>query len=168
MPDDGLRHELVEGELRTMPPSGFEHSAIGVGLAGLLAAHVKKNALGIVSGADGGFIIGRDPDTVRAPDVGFVRQSRIPASGVTKKFHVGAPDLAVEVMSPGDTVYEVDEKVQQWLSAGTAMVVVVNPKQKTVAVYRPPGNAKILSVNDTFEGDDVVPGFQCPVKEMFV
>ena len=118
MPDDGFRYELVKGELRRMSPSGGEHGATVVNITLLLGQHVKADKLGICFGAETGFKIASDPDTVRAPDVAFIRRERIPESGLPRKFWPGAPDLAVEVLSPGDTRREVDEKVADWLEAG--------------------------------------------------
>ena len=167
MPDDGMRHELVRGELRTMTPAGGEHCVIGVKLLIPLGTYVAANDLGAVFGADTGFIIARDPDTVRAPDVAFVRKERIPASGIPIKFWSGAPDLAVEVVSPGDTVSEVEEKVHQWLAAGTALVWVVNPRRRTVTVYCSPSAATILTADQVLDGGDVVPGFRLPIANVF-
>ena len=100
MPDDGFRYELVKGELRRMPPAGSEHGAIGINIALVVAQFVKAHDLGVVFGADTGFKIASNPDTVRAPDLAFVRRERIPAGGVPREFWPGAPDLAVEVISP--------------------------------------------------------------------
>src|SRR2546426_6344775 len=130
MRDDGFRHELVKGELRTMTPTGFNHGEIVMNLAAPLGTYVRSNSLGVVLGAETGFKIGSDPDTVRAPDIAFVRMERILATGETDKFWPGPPDLAVEVLSPRDTVYEVEEKVANWLTAGVSMVWVVNPKER--------------------------------------
>jgi Uma2 family endonuclease len=136
-------------------------------LSAPLHQFVQARKLGIVVAAETGFIISRDPDTVRAPDAAFVRQERIPASGAPRKFWVGPPDLAVETMSPSDTVYEVDEKVREWLTAGSQLVWVLNPRQKTVTVYRPDNTAQILGTGDTLDGGDVVPGFQIAVAALF-
>lgn len=167
-PKDGLRHELVKGEVRTMPPCGGEHGAVEMNLAASLAQHVRSNRLGVVFGGETGFLLARDPDTVRAPDIAFVRQERVPATGIPRTFWPGPPDLAVEVMSPGDTVFEVEEKVHEWLAAGTAMVWVVNPRRRTVTIYRSPTSATILTANDILDGQDVVPGFNCRVTEVFI
>ena len=168
MPKDGSRYELVRGELRKMSPAGSEHGAIIVNLTVLVAQHVKANNLGVCFGAETGFRLGSNPDTVRAPDLAFVSRERIPESGVPKKFWQGAPDLAVEVLSPGDTVYEVDEKVEEWLAAGTKAVWVVNPKRRSVSVYRSMTDVRRLLEGDELEGGDVVPGFRCGVAELFV
>lgn len=167
MPDHGGHVELVRGELRPMSPAGFGHGSVTMNLSGPLHQFVRAGKLGIVVAAETGFIIGRVPDTVRAPDVAFVRQEALPPAGVPQKFWVGAPDLAVETMSPGDTVYEVDEKVHEWLAAGTKLVWVINPGQRIVTVYRPDNTATILASGDRLDGGDVVPGFAIPVAEIF-
>lgn len=168
MPDDGFRYELVKGELRKMSPSGSEHGAIIVNVTVLLGQHVKSNDLGVCFGAETGFKIGSDPDTVRAPDAAFIRRERIPGSGIPKKFWPGAPDLAVEVLSPGDTRAEVDEKVEDWLQAGARAVWVINPKRRSVSVYRPTADVTRLAEGDELDGGEVVPGFRCKVSEIFV
>jgi Uma2 family endonuclease len=171
-PDDGMRHELVRGELRTVAPCGGEHGAVGTNLVVALGAYVKSRKLGTVLTGDVGFIIARDPDTVRAPDVAFVRRERIPASGIPTKFWPGAPDLAVEVVSPSDTLNEVEENVHEWLGAGAALVWVANPRRRTVTVYRSPTTAAVLTATildaeQNLEGEDIVPGFRLPVAEIF-
>ena len=150
-----------------MAPGGFDHGVIGMNIAVRLGAHVAQNRLGVVLGADTGFVLSRNPDTVRAPDVAFVAVARIPATGRTVKFWEGAPDLAIEVVSPGDTVEEVEEKVDDYIDAGTRMVLVVNPKRRTVTVHRPGAQPLILRQADTIDGGDVVPGFSLPVAEVF-
>jgi Uma2 family endonuclease len=168
MPEDGFRYELVKGELKKMSPAGSEHGAIIVNITLFLAQHVKARGLGVCFGAETGFKIVSDPDTVRAPDVAFVSRERIPESGITKKFWPGAPDLAVEVLSPGDTYEEVDEKVEDWLDAGARAVWIVSPKRRSVTVYRSMTDVKRLSESDELDGGDVVPGFRCKVSEIFV
>lgn len=167
MPDHDGRCELVKGELRATSPASSGHGAFSMNLAAPLHQFVRARKLGIVMAAETGFIIERDPDTVRAPDAAFIRQDRIAATGVSMKFWIGAPDLAVETMSPTDTVYEVDQKVQEWLAAETHLVWVINPQQQTVTVYRPDHTATILGVADTLNGGDVVPEFQISVAEIF-
>ncbi|HST51338.1 MAG TPA: Uma2 family endonuclease [Pyrinomonadaceae bacterium] len=168
MPKDGFRYELVKGELRKMSPSGSEHAAIIGRLTVRLGQHVEAKNLGLYFGAEAGFKIASDPDTVRAPDVAFVSRNRIPESGIPKNFWPGAPDLAVEVVSPGDTYNEVEEKVEQWLNAGTRAVWIVNPRRRNVSVYRSMKDVKRLSESDELDGGDVVPGFRCKVSEIFV
>jgi Uma2 family endonuclease len=112
-------------------------------------------------------MISRDPDTVRAPDFAFIHKDRLPAVDPEEAFWPGAPDLAVEVLSPADTVAEVDDKVKAWLTAGALMVWVVNPKWESVTVYRSATNITTLTKNDQLEGQDVVPGFACRVEDIF-
>src|SRR5688572_3965126 len=147
MPGD-QRRELVKGELRTMAPAGFEHGAIIINIAWRLADYVKRNDLGVVLGAETGYVLRRNPDTVRGADVSFVAIARIPAKRLPQKFWEGAPDLAVEVMSPEDTANELGEKVGEYLSAGARLVWVVNPKRRTVTVHRPGSEPRILRGSD--------------------
>ena len=167
MPHDGYRRELVAGELKTMTPTGFEHGEVILRLGGLLDAFVRQHGLGRVAGGDPGFVLTRDPDTVRAPDVAFIRKERLATNPAGPAFWRGAPDLAVEVMSPSDTVHQVDEKSKAWLAADTTMVWVVNPAWRTVTVYRSAADIKTLTEDDDLDGQDVLPGFRCRVSEIF-
>ncbi len=167
MPDDGYRYELVAGELRKMTPAGWRHGLVGGRLRSLLGGHVLQNELGEVFLAETGFLLARDPDTVRAPDIAFIRKGRLPAHPPEEAYWPGAPDLAVEVVSPGDTVGEIDEKVKAWLDAGAVMVWVVNPKWQNVTVYRSATDIKVLTENDELAGEDTVPGFRCRVGDIF-
>jgi Uma2 family endonuclease len=162
----GVRHALVRGELRTMSPAGFDHGAVGINLARELSVFVYAGRLGVVVGADTGFVIGRNPDTVRSPDVAFVRQDRVPQPRPVK-FWEGAPDLAVEVVSPSDTVFEVDETVQAWLDAGTVEVLIVNPRRHTVKIMRRDFESRALCAGDVLEGLQTLPAFRCPVDAVF-
>ncbi|HZZ80124.1 MAG TPA: Uma2 family endonuclease [Gemmataceae bacterium] len=167
LPQDGNRHELVKGELFTMPPAGFEHGNAGSNLLARMHNHATSAKLGKVVGPDTGFILARDPDTVRAPDVGFVGNDKLNQFGIPKKYFPTAPDVAVEVVSPFDTYVEVDAKVEEWLAAGTLAVWVVNPRQRTVTVRVPGQNPVILKENDILTGNEAFPGFAMPVKEKF-
>ena len=168
MPHDGFRYELVKGELRRMSPSGWEHGVIVVNITMLLGGYVKTNDLGTCSGAETGFKIASDPDTVRAPDLAFVSRERRPEGDARKKFFVGAPDLAVEVVSPGDTRREVDEKVEDWLESGARAVWIINPRRRSVSVHRSMSDVTRLSEGEELDGGGVVPGFRCMVSEIFV
>jgi Uma2 family endonuclease len=168
LPRDGMRHELVRGELRTMPLNSGGHGIMVIRVSIPVSSNVEKRELGLSFGAGTGFHIAQNPDTVLAPDFAFVHRDRIPLTGIPKGFWPGPPDLAVEVVSPTDTLFDVEEKVDEWLAAGVAMVWVVNPKRKTVTVYRSPTSSTILTVNDELDGQDVVPGFRCRVSDLFV
>lgn len=167
MPDDGFRYELIAGELRKMSPAGSEHGMLVINVTLPLSKHVAESKLGVVFGAETGFVLAENPDTVRAPDVAFVRSDRIPDDGVPASFWPGAPDLAVEVISPSDRVNDVDEQVQSWLAAGTRAVWLVNPGSRSVTVYRSATDIVLLTADGVLEGGDVVPGFRCPVREIF-
>ncbi len=166
--DDGYRYELVKGIIRRMPLTGFEHGIQTVKIGGYLCEHVQKYKLGYVCSAGTGFKITQNPDTVRAPDAAFVRQAAIDEQGTPKGYWEGAPDLVVEVISPSDTYTEIDEKVDEWLIAGCAMVWVVNPRRETVEVYRSPQDITVLRGDDILDGGDVIEGFQCRVQDIFV
>jgi Uma2 family endonuclease len=167
MPDDGFRYELVKGELIRMSPAGSEHGEVAMDLAGPLYQYVKEHNLGTVYAAETGFKLESNPDTVRAPDIAFVRLERAQQKGRPKGFWPGAPDLAVEVVSPGDTVGEVEEKVAEWLAGGARMVWVISPKLQNVTVYRSLTDVVTLTMKDILDGADVVPGFQINVAEIF-
>lgn len=168
MPRDGYRYELVQGDLRRMSPAGFNHGRLTMNISTPLDLHVRSNHLGVVCAAETGFLLSRDPDTVRAADVAFIAGDRLDASGGTDRYWPGAPDLAVEVLSPGDLYTEVDAKVTDWLTAGTRMVVLVNPRKRTVTVYRSLTEIVVLQESDTIDGDDVVAGWTLPVASIFV
>ncbi|MHB1035677.1 MAG: Uma2 family endonuclease [Pirellulales bacterium] len=160
------RCELVRGELVMMTPAGFEHGRIAATIAAALVVFVGEQHSGVVTGAETGFQIGRDPDTVRAPDVAFVRAERMPAVPVRGYFR-GAPDLAIEIVSPNDRAGEVVDKVRDWLAVGCQAAWVVDPQSRTVSIYRGPSEAIVLSESDALIGGDLLPGFCLPVAKIF-
>ncbi len=161
LPADGSRYELVRGELRKMSPSGARHGRVAAEIVGSLIAHMKRNRTGAVYSSETGFRIARQPDTVRAPDAAFVRSERITD---TAGFFEGPPDAAFEVTSPGDTYSEIEEKTLDWLRAGVKVVVIVDPRTKTVRVHRTNG---ATNVDDIIEIDDVIPGWRLPIADLF-
>ena len=116
---------------------------------------------------EAGFFVSHDPDTVRSPDVAFVRAERVPPGGV-RAFFDGAPDLAVEVISPSDRASEVIAKARDWLRFGCTAVWVVDPETKTVTVYSRRPQTLFLSVKDTLACEELLPGFSLPVSQIFV
>jgi len=167
MPDDGFRYELIRGELRKMSPAGSEHGRVAVRFAWRLAQHVEANKLGSVYAAETGFLIASNPDTVRAPDVAFVSSKRIEETGNVVGFWPGAPDLAVEVISPSDAYTDVEEQAIEWLAAGAMMVLVLNPRKLTVTIYRSLKEILILDEHAVLDIGDVVPAFKVAVKDIF-
>jgi Uma2 family endonuclease len=167
MPDDGLCYELVRGELKRMSPAGEEHGYLAVEIASDLRNHVKANKLGRVYAAETGFKLRSDPDTVRAPDAAFVSQERLERQPPGKGYRLGAPDLVVEVISPGDLHAEVEEKVFSWLDHGARLVITVNPRQRTATVYRSRTGIVVLTEDEQLEGGEVVPGWTLKLRELF-
>lgn len=167
MPDDGFRYELVKGELRKMPPAGSEHGYVALNIGRSLSDYVSNNGLGRAYAAETGFKLASDPDTVRAPDAAFVNRERVEKAGRAAGYWPGAPDLAVEVVSPGDTHAQVVEKALAWLEAGCRMVLVADPEQRTVSVYRSLEDIRMLTGEDVIDGAEVVPGWKLPLPEVF-
>jgi len=162
MPNDGMRHELVRGELRTMVPPGSEHGFIALNLGAHLRSFVNAHDLGRAF-VETGYILSRHPDTVRSPDVSFVRKERLLGG---RGYYPGAPDLAVEVTSPTDRASDIEEKVAEYLHAGTRMVIVVEPEERVAIVHTPTATTS-LGINDVMDGGDVVPGWKLPLREIF-
>lgn len=166
LPDNGTHYELVKGELVEMAPPGGEHGGLAIDIGGPLNAHVKQNKLGRVL-VETGYKLARNPDVVRSPDVSFLRRQRIPASGLPRGYIDGSPDLAVEIVSPGDTAEEIEAKVQDYLTYGTRLVWVVQPKTRTVTAYYSDGRARVLREKDALDGEDVVPGFTLALTDLW-
>jgi Uma2 family endonuclease len=166
LPDDGMRRELVRGEVVEAMPPGGQHGAIAVILAMLLRLWTKRTTGGYV-GVEAGYILAHDPDTVRGPDVSFVRPERIPTDGVPESYWDLAPDLAVEVISPHETAEEVREKVRDFLAAGTPLVWTIYPRSREVIVHTPDGLARTYNLEDVLEFPAILPGFSCTVAELF-
>ncbi|HEY0778339.1 MAG TPA: Uma2 family endonuclease [Gemmatirosa sp.] len=164
IPDDDRRYELVKGVLVVSEPPGFTHGDIAGQIYSLLRAYSRPRKLGKVVG-EVGYVLARTPDTVRGPDVSLVRSDRVPTGPAADKFVEGAPDIAVEIRSPGDRAGEVAEKVAEYLATGTALVWVVEPRRRLVIVHTPDGVTRVLRDGETVDGGTVLPGFTAPVSE---
>ncbi|MBI4339643.1 MAG: Uma2 family endonuclease [Chloroflexi bacterium] len=158
------QYELVKGEVITMAPPGFQHGDIQAEIAGLLRPYAKQHRLGRAI-TECGFIL--EPGTVRAPDVAFVKQERIPQEGLPKAFFEGPPDLAVEVVSPSDTAADMEMRVHSYLESGASQVWVVYPESQRVHVFAQ-GKASVwYSAEDALPGGDLLPGFSVLVGDLF-
>lgn len=149
-----------------MNAAGFEHGRIVSRINARLQFFVEEQQLGVTTGAETGFFIEENPDTVRAPDGGFVRQHRLPSEPVRGYFR-GAPDLAVEVISPEDRANEVLAKVHMWLDSGCRSVWTVDPKTQTITIHNDKHRSITLEAGQTLDGGDVLPGFLLPVADIF-
>jgi Uma2 family endonuclease len=162
----GKQVELVRGRLVVREPPGTRHGAIAATLAYVVSSFVRQRGLGMVFAQDTGFKIASDPDTVRAPDVAFIARDR--ADGIPQRGYAAlAPDLVAEILSPDDAPGEVLAKVGDWLAAGARLAWVVDPRRATIQVYRQDGSLSILGENDSLDGENVLPGFVCAVREVF-
>ena len=161
MAGDYEAYEYVKGELVPMPPPTIEHGEITVNIGALLRQHIREYQLGSCS-TETTFPIGKSG---RKPDVAFLSKERVPEN--KRQASPVPPDLAVEIVSPSDISYDVEEKALEYLEAGTRMVWVIHPVTRTVTIYRTPTDIKTLTINDMLTGEDVVEGFQCAVAEIF-
>lgn len=166
LPDDDYRYELVEGRLIRMNPPKPRHGWVACNIGVLLGTHVKKHGLGIMM-VESGYTLKRDPDTVRGPDVSFVRKERVAIAGFPDAYWEGAPDLAVEVISPDNRGPALRRKVGEYLDRGAVVVLVVHPIKEYVTVYRRMTPPVTLQGTNDLDLDDVVSGFCCQVREIF-
>ena len=155
-------YEYVKGELVPMAPPSREHGEISVNVIHYLYSHVYQQKLGRLYTAETTFQVG---ERTAKPDVAFVSTAQL-TGDKTKGFSI-PPDLAIEVVSPSDVQSRVAEKALAYLDAGTRLVWVIEPVSKTVTVYRSERDIEILTREDTLTGEDVVPGFACPISHLF-
>ena len=167
MPDGDQRHELIRVGVRSLPPAGGEHGRLAINVSTPLSMVVRKAGLGVVFAAETGFRIARDPHTVRAPDVSFLRAERWAALERPQAFIDGPPDLAVEIIAPSDSAEDVHEKAVSWLEAGVQLLWVVHPRGRTVTVYAPDRTPRVLGNDDTLNGGDVVTGCRLSIQSIF-
>jgi Uma2 family endonuclease len=168
-PREGGKMELVRGKVVTMPPVGEDHGGRASDLNIALRAFVDEHRLGLVL-IEVGFLLARNPDLVRAPDVAFIAGDRLAPDRDRSRYIDAAPTLAVEIVSPWDRETDVAAKVAEYLAAGTERVWVVRPRPRTVTVHRPAGDAHAYGPGDTLTTDDAgfaVPGFSLALSDLF-
>lgn len=159
------RCELVKGELHMMSPAGGGHGAIAATIAFYLKQWSIKHG-GMVYGAETGFILERNPDTVRAPDAAWIAADRV-AEADTVKYIPIPPDMLAEVTSPNDTAEAVAQKVQWWLDHGVKLVWVADPANQCVTAHLPNGDAHVYRAGDTISNEDVMPSFSLVIDKLF-
>ena len=170
LPDDGNRYELLRGELITMSPSALPPTEVAGNIFGRLWNFLRRHRhLGRCGFADAGFRLESDPDTVRAPDIWFLRADRVPPGGPPRGgYWPGTPDLAVEVLSPSDRFTAVLRKAQDYLAAGTELVWVVDPEGRSAAIFRPGQAPTLIGESGILDGGDLLPGFSVRLRDVLV
>jgi len=161
------QHELIQGVLYRMPPTGDEHGYLAGNFFGWLFQHVKTNQLGELFAAETGYVVQTNPDSVIAPDCSFISKNRWSTDQLTGKYLRNAPDLVAEVVSPNDRPREVQEKVERWLQFGVSAVLVIDPKSQTVTVHQSLDQKTIYELHNTVDLNFVVPGFSLPMRHLF-
>jgi Uma2 family endonuclease len=166
MSESLTRRELIRGTLRETVPPGALHASIAVKLSMYLCLWALQQKAGSV-GVGAGFVLARNPDTVRAPDIAYVSASHIPVDGIPEGFWSQAPDLAVEIVSPGESADAVRANVTDYLEAGTYLVWLVYPRRREVLAHTADGLIRTVSANDMLDHPAVLPGFACSVGALF-
>lgn len=165
-PLDGSREELVRGKVITMPPPRFEHGRIQLNVGVLLKMFVDSRRLGRVV-TETGVITERDPDSVRGPDVAYWSVERLPLDAEVELYPDVAADLCVEILSPGERPMRINEKLREYFACGVRMVWLIAPEARTVTLFREPTEGRLLCEDAKLTGEDILPGFECRVKELF-
>lgn len=164
LPEDGYRHELSNGILVREPRPGARHGRVLMNVARQLDSFVRAHDLGVVL-VESGFVLQREPNTVRGPDISFIAKKRLP-DGLPTGFVPFAPDLAIEILSPSNAASEIERKVIEYLDAGAAMVWLIDPETRSVRSYR--GHEAVLIRQDgALTGDALLPGFVLPLQDVF-
>ncbi|MCX6024070.1 MAG: Uma2 family endonuclease [Chloroflexi bacterium] len=167
LPDDGRRRELLDGEVVELAPVNGDHAQVEALVAHYLLLDVLPSARGVVWTGDPAFIVRHNPDRTRCPDVCLFVAGRIPSREERQHALRVIPDLIVEVISPGDTAAEVQQKTGEWLAAGARLVWNVYPMLQQVVAYRSLSDVRTYAAEDTLDAEPVLPGFACPVAKLF-
>lgn len=159
--------ELVDGEWVPVTRASARHGKVVARVVRILGRFLDDHPLGELLAADPGMKLGEDPDTLRGPDVAFIRAERIPPEGLPDEWWAGAPDLAIEVQSKSQSDYELQQKALEYLGAGAALVWVLDSSTEVLVAYSAPNLIRILRGDESVDGADVLPGFTCGVSEFF-
>jgi Uma2 family endonuclease len=161
------RHELIEGRLVEVPPAGYEHGNRAAVMIYFLVDYARSTRRGRVQTSETGYRTRQDERTVRAPDASFMPFTKVPAEQKPQGYLDIPPDVVVEVISPYDSAEEVEQKTQEWLNFGVLMVVNVYPVSQRIHVFRTDASPVILTIDNTLDGGDVLPGFSVPIRQLF-
>ena len=167
LPLDLKHYELVRGVLAEVAVTGYEHAEVEANIFRLLDQHVWPRRLGRITGGGAMFRLQQEPDTLRRPDVAFVRTDRLPARDQRRSYAQFIPELAVEILSPSNTAAEMREKVTEYLRVGVRLVWIVDPETETVTIHTPDAALVILAAGAEITGGAVLPDFRCPVAAFF-
>lgn len=167
MPDDGKLYELVEGRLEEVPGASPRSSAVAMNIGTLLNNFVRQHKLGKVGGADWASRLFSNPDTVRVPDVVFVRTEHLPGGKVPVRFQNGAPDLVVEVLSPSDRYRRTARKVNEYLRAGAEMIIIIDPDERSAVVHHADGRVEEHEESGLIDGGALLPGFTLSLADIW-
>ena len=163
----GVKGELIRGVLHERMPSGGRHGEIAGALITEFRTFVRPRRLGRVGGTDSGVLLERNPDTVREPDVFFISVERLPLDVEVTGYYEVVPDLVTEIQSPSESLAKFNEKIAMWLREGARLVLAIFPDTRTARLHRPDGSTTELTYNDTLDSGDVLPGFTCPLRDIF-
>lgn len=163
----GVRGELIRGVLHETVAAGIEHGEIVINFAAELRTFVRPRRLGRVVGSDAGMRLERDPDTVREPDIAFISAERLPLDQRVSGYAEVVPDIVVEVSSPGDRTASIYDQAQMWLRHGVRLVLIAYPETRTILALPANGPARTFAEGDDLECGDILPGFTCPVRNIF-
>jgi len=158
--------ELVCGEVAPVVGATYRHSKVVLAIGARLYDFATATGAGECTTADGSYVLSRNPDTVRVPDVAFVSAKRAAETPDTGRFFEGAPDLAVEVASPSDRTPDTARKVREYLEAGTRLVWVIIPDERMAYVHHPDGIVRVIQKDGVLDGEDVLPGFRLPLADL--
>lgn len=167
MYSQGIKGELIRGVLHETVATGGLHGDIAFALGSEIRVYVRPRRMGRVGGTDAGILLERNPDTVREPDIYYISADKLPLDLQVSGYFDVVPDMVAEIFSPSDRPRDFDAKIQMWLDFGVRMVLAIYPQTRTITTRQPSRPPVTLGYDDTLDGGDVIPGFQCPMRDIF-